>query len=678
MKKKELERLEHFPATRTMLEEARKNTGKIRTDNNRHSRETYRPYKHYRYFLAKMQGDYLVVGLFLRKELVAGKKTAHFYIYMTKEDFITYDTEKEKWSNAKIDALDYKREKEQWEEDYAYASKQTEGLVNTFFGQEKKKTETLILKHQREVRKEQLTKKHRRIEDEIDRVMETVPPEPKGFADWLDKDGTYSRYIFYHAEERKKRKSGWCSSCNTEVLVKDPYRNEEIFCPHCRKKVFLKPWRGQKTIHDRSTVVLWQKLTDGNGYVLRKFKANKIYRQEKNWKPELTYHEETRDTYNLNLTQRNHYEYGRFKSTTHNRWCFDANEPGMKGGYYNEYEIDEVRVYPGNIRELRKDSIFKYVPLEVALRRNPGYYLNIRRMMRVLRLHPEIEYLIKLKLYKLSIQYLDGKLELKVGKTPWEKLGVTKEQLEICQKHNGGERELKMLQSLYELGYRADWKQVRYLNRTYGADIIREILPGTTIHKLIRYTELHKGVKHFEGDYVDYLRMARKLEWDINQSDIRFPKNFKQKHDEAAELVKERENRINKLNAKKKDAELKKLLPALEKRYAYEDETYKIVFPTCKKDFTDEGQRQHICVGSAGYFENMLKGKTVVFFLRRKEELEKSFCTVEMDGFVVRQCRAAYNADPGEDVHNWMEKYRKIIEKREIEEAKEAVMRAAG
>ena len=681
MKKKELEKIEKFPATKAMLETARKDRGEVRHyhysySNNRPN--TYLKYQYYRYFLAKVIGEYLVVGMYLRRDLVAGQKVARFYIYITKDDFITYDTEQEKWSNAKIDLLDYKREPGQQEEDHPYLVGGVLKLVNNFLNMDRQSLVGAILSHQYAVRKEQLIQKNKRITDAIDEEMELIPSEPKNFTKWLDGDGMcHSRYIFYHAEERGKKKSGYCTCCGQKVMVENPRADVKIHCPSCKKEVQLKGWKRQKTIKDNAIVVLFQKLLDNSGYVMRKYRVYKVYRMERNWQAEMNYYEETRDVYYPELTLKQHYEKGNFATTGIYRWCYNANQPNMKSWYVNQYLIDDARVYPGNIKELRKESIFKYIPLEEALRKNPGYYLHINNMLNTLKYHQEVEYLIKLKLWRLAIQFLDGKLELKEGKTPWDKLGISKEQFELCQKSNGDLREVNMLQSLNEMGYRADWKQIRYLNRIYGPTAIKDVLPGTTIHKLIRYTENREKEERFAGDYVDYLEMAGKLEWDLNQSDVRFPKNFKEKHDEAAELVREKEDKLAKMKVAQQNKEFTKLVAKLAKKYAFEDEDYKIILPTCKQDFINEGQTQHICVGSAGYFDKMLKGQTVVMFLRRAKEPDKPFCTVEIKGFEIIQCRAAYNAAPEEAVTNWMKQYVKAIQKRELEEMRKVALMAA-
>ena len=68
---------------------------------------------------------------------------------------------------------------------------------------------------------------------------------------------------------------------------------------------------------------------------------------------------------------------------------------------------------------------------------------------------------------------------------------------------------------------------------------------------------------------------------------------------------------------------------------------YQIVFPNCVNDFVQEGINQRNCVG--GYARLVAKGDTIVFFVRKKSEPDKSYITAECrDGKLV-QCMYACN-----------------------------------
>ena len=65
-------------------------------------------------------------------------------------------------------------------------------------------------------------------------------------------------------------------------------------------------------------------------------------------------------------------------------------------------------------------------------------------------------------------------------------------------------------------------------------------------------------------------------------------------------------------------------------------ETMCVVFPKCERDFIDEGNQQHNCVGS--YPNRVRNGNCVVFFIRYKENSNKSFITAECTRTGLGQC----------------------------------------
>lgn len=67
-----------------------------------------------------------------------------------------------------------------------------------------------------------------------------------------------------------------------------------------------------------------------------------------------------------------------------------------------------------------------------------------------------------------------------------------------------------------------------------------------------------------------------------------------------------------------------------------------IRLPNRLEELKKEGEALHHCVGT--YMERVRKGETMIFFIRRKEEPEKPYYTLEWHGKVV-QCRGSHNCD---------------------------------
>ena len=119
--------------------------------------------------------------------------------------------------------------------------------------------------------------------------------------------------------------------------------------------------------------------------------------------------------------------------------------------------------------------------------------------------------------------------------------------------------------------------------------------------------------------------MSKSLGVDLSRKSIRFPSNIKIAHDVILE-------RFNKVKHKLEDenfAQAREKLYAGMKEYAKGD--YCIVFPKTRSEFIAEGQSLNHCVGGDSYYQNHLKGKRMVFFVRRTEEPSKPFFTMEID-----------------------------------------------
>ena len=64
------------------------------------------------------------------------------------------------------------------------------------------------------------------------------------------------------------------------------------------------------------------------------------------------------------------------------------------------------------------------------------------------------------------------------------------------------------------------------------------------------------------------------------------------------------------------------------KKYAYSDEYLQVIVPEKPEDLINEGRNNHNCVGS--YISRHANGACSVFFIRKKEDIEKSYITLEL------------------------------------------------
>ena len=152
--------------------------------------------------------------------------------------------------------------------------------------------------------------------------------------------------------------------------------------------------------------------------------------------------------------------------------------------------------------------------------------------------------------------------------------------------------------------------------------------------------------------YRDYLQECEQLHLDLHDKEILFPKDLTAAHNRTMEQVKFEKNK----------ADQEKFQKAVEKleKFAWGEGEFFIRPAREQMELTAEGKALHHCVG--GYIRDMAEEKTAIFFLRKANEPDKPFYTLELQKKRVIQCRTEHNAsyDRNPDVKNfvdmWMEK----------------------
>lgn len=131
------------------------------------------------------------------------------------------------------------------------------------------------------------------------------------------------------------------------------------------------------------------------------------------------------------------------------------------------------------------------------------------------------------------------------------------------------------------------------------------------------------------------------------------------KNKEQQELIQKNQKRIK---------ELENLL--------YED--YCFIVPTTPKELIDEGEQQHNCVGSSSYYKfSMSEGTGFIYFIRKKNEPEKSYITCRFDMYTKKTVEARYKfndnvskEEDGRAILKSSEFIKKIIETKEVKNDK--------
>lgn len=648
MKKKELLQLPVMKVTKEMREKAW-----LTQKYDRYQSAPVTGPKYRKFYRARETEGILEVDVFYYRDLKVNTITPAYRIFLHDGKYDTYDTIEGKWRTATIENLFFRGGYEAREyaayQTYWIAEKDRKVITN-FTKNEEKSPHKAILKWQQ-------YEKHRKETDVIDDEMSIIPEIPKDFEEWAKKDAV-PQYMYYESG----KKIGLCTACGKTQELSGHKYGREGKCKHCKRKVIYKTYKGNPNIKDKSSAALIQKTPAG--FVLRYFHVYQRIQMGK--RVVFNIYESIRITYDELWYKRHTYSYHRYKTTDQVRWCNGYEHGGCYWG--KGKEEGRAVLYPRNLKRALKGSKLEYSGLPEFARQNiPFYQQNYIDMAKE---YPGIEKLVKAGYYNLTVDCINGGSDVPLSlreKKLRKVLGLQGEYYNIIKKKDPHMREYRALYNCQQAGIRVTWEQIQEMSK-FSRDFAI-YMRHTTPHKMLRYIRENTTKKWNDGDrqtvtdYHDYLQMAAILGYNMDDPYVLYPKNLKERHDQ---LVQEQEERKIELQGKKddqKDGTLREMI----KRHgwnAYEMEMDDLLIrlPKRVREIRQEGQNQHHCV--ATYIDRMVSGETCILFIRKKEEPEESYYTVEAREGEVIQVRGKYNKDPGEDVKKFMNTFKKRIQMR--------------
>lgn len=186
----------------------------------------------------------------------------------------------------------------------------------------------------------------------------------------------------------------------------------------------------------------------------------------------------------------------------------------------------------------------------------------------------------------------------------------------------------KQLEHLRAVGKGLPLSEVLRIRSRVGAgfeDVITcARLAGVPLDRAARYVlgwavgyDRHRAAELWH----DYLDAAAKLGYDLTRDDVRLPRDLEARHDAATQAVQAEEDRRLERGYKKRRA-------LLEKQYAFQADGLAVRVPAGVRDIVREGRALEHCVG--GYAARHCSGQVTILFLRRAEEPETPYVTIEM------------------------------------------------
>ena len=227
-------------------------------------------------------------------------------------------------------------------------------------------------------------------------------------------------------------------------------------------------------------------------------------------------------------------------------------------------------------------------------------------------------------------------------KRPTKMLGMNREELRIFRENGWGRKELSVIGWARAYGIELTWPEdvesIRDVG-LYECEKIRELCPDENFWKVFRYLRKQKNrVSYLQ----DYWEMAERLQMDLDDEQIRWPKDLRQAHDNAVLRYNEQKDELTSAAFEKRVEELKHL--------SWEQDGLLIRPCASMKELRDEGKVLHHCV--ATYDQRYATGQTAIFFIRRMDKPEEPYYTLELDEktLTVRQNRGLRNCGKTDEV----------------------------
>lgn len=285
------------------------------------------------------------------------------------------------------------------------------------------------------------------------------------------------------------------------------------------------------------------------------------------------------------------------------------------------------------------NTCMRYCALDmISDRISPMSYLIYYRK------HPGIERFVKIGMHDIVESAVSPfqSVEINYKETePHKMLGLSREML------NAVRSGLVDLKSMKALGKHfpsvSVSKLVEYhtiIRNQYGSLDRACELTHITTEQLLKYLirQRNKYGEHIcVSYYKDYLDICREIGYDLTDSVVLFPRNITAAHDRAvsarAAILAEKERQKN-IERTKRMQKLQNERKSLE----FEFGDYIAILPNSCEEIVREGAVLSHCVG--GYAERHADGKLTIVFLRKKNNVEKPYYTIEIsaNGYMIIQC----------------------------------------
>lgn len=497
---------------------------------------------------------------------------------------------------------------------------------------------------------------------------------PSGFSEEIIRYATdvvfkSSRYIFTTREG--KHQYGYCTHCHANLKTVGLRHNEIAQCPKCGSDCTVKSsGRGRKNMVDRAYFVYYEKsLIDPEAIIARGIYACRDYRYEylnirTQYKVENLY---MFKMHNSVMLERNLYygyhsdnklhagDYYKCK-TIHSRLSQYENT-GAKTDYSYESIVEAIKGTP-----------FQYSTWDSYSGEDRVKFFDLYSK------YPCIEYLTKVGFSDLVEAKLWGNNTYSSinwrGDTLFKAIKLTKKDFNEIRRSKISVDPLFL--RLYQLskkdGSNLSVEEVSRISRdgyAFYFTYLQIVLKYTSLKKADKYITKQREAqkKHFYSSsavltsWKDYIADCLKLEMNLKNDSVLFPKNLYNAHQNTIKQIK-----------LKADAELDAKILARAKfleKYCMDSSNIFIRPVMSTTELITEGKILEHCVGT--YADRYARGDTNILVIRKVSEPDHPYFTVELRQDAIIQVRGKRNCSPGQDVSRFIEAFTmKKLKKKQV------------
>lgn len=603
----------------------------------------------------------LVLYVYDRKRAADGDSAPVWTMFQAGGDYVTlarYGDGSADWRTAAFENLvrDY-----YFKEKCAFYSARDEERVCGFFRDHDHGGIEALVRAQKAILEERARRREAREDRKVLARMKGIPALPGGLEDWARREVLPAYFIYGHA--RKGVAKGACSACGHEAVLSGVKYKVKASCPHCGREMSMCPGGLAKHIQDRETGVVIQRV--GSALAVRVLKIGAKYQ---GGAPSVGIRENARQL--IGLDPEGTVECRRYYLSSEgdrSKW-----KEGLRPAWFGRrtYEGDtDGYLYCGNLPEAMAGTPWQYCPIVPFYRRDVGP-MTVSMFLRAHIEHPRYEHLLKVGFYELvyhAHEHYPAPVLDETQNRTHRLLGVDAEDVAFLRDREAGMEELQLLQTYYRAGVKDRQKLVLWQEEQHVTRDVGHILEHMTAHKFMRYMDKqfaalrldgNKGrygnMQHAVSEYRDYLDMCVKLDYDMGNSFVLFPRDLREAHDRAVRRVKARADA-------KMRRDFQAAMRAIAGHLDFQMDGMKVVLPSTADEIIAEGQALHHCVG--GYVDRVARHECIIVFLRQCEDPDKPFYTVEVRGKEVVQVRGWDNDAPTPKVMEFMDRWeRKVLQ----------------